>query len=105
MKVAESDISYEHRINLLKVSEDVKVKAFEKLKSMKSSFQGDAKSQSWIDGLLKIPFGIYNQNEIISFKSNFINKLDSSCNLFSEHEIDCYIKSLDNNNVLVLILL
>jgi ATP-dependent Lon protease len=99
MKITESDISYEHRINLLKTTEDVKIKAFEKLKSIKSSFQGDAKAQSWIDGLLKIPFGIYNQNEIISFKSNFINKLNN--NLFSDHEIDCYINSLDSSNLLV----
>ena len=68
LKITESDIPYEHRINLLKTSDDVKVKAIEKLKAMKSSFQGDAKAQSWIDGLLKIPFGVYNQNEIISFK-------------------------------------
>ena len=99
LKINDSDISYEHRINLLKTSEDVKVKAFEKLKAMKSSFQGDAKAQSWIDGLLKIPFGVYNQNEIISFKSNFINKLNNK--LFSDFEIDNYIDSLDKSNILV----
>jgi ATP-dependent Lon protease len=99
LKITESDIPYEHRINLLKTSDDVKVKAIEKLKAMKSSFQGDAKAQSWIDGLLKIPFGIYNQNEIISFKSNFISKLNN--NLFSDNEIDNYINTLDNTNLLV----
>ena len=100
MKISESDIPYEHRINLLKINDDVKIKAFEKLKAMKSSFQGDAKSQSWIDGLLKIPFGLYNQNDLISFKSNFIKKLDN--NLFSDHDIDNYISTLDINNKLTL---
>jgi len=99
LKITESDIPYEHRINLLKTSDDVKVKAIEKLKAMKSSFQGDAKAQSWIDGLLKIPFGIYNQNEIISFKLNFIKKLKN--NLFSDNDIDNYINTLDESNLLV----
>ena len=55
-KISESDIPYERRISLLKTTEDVKSKAMEKLKSMKSSFQGDSKAQAWLDGLLKIPF-------------------------------------------------
>lgn len=65
-KISESDIPYERRISLLKTTEDVKSKAMEKLKSMKSSFQGDSKAQSWLDGLLKLPFGNNSQNEIIS---------------------------------------
>jgi len=103
-KITENDIPYERRINLLKSSDDVKAKAMEKLKAMKSSFQGDAKAQSWLDGLLKIPFGEYNQNEIISFKSNFINKLhslDSNLKLFSDNDIDNYISNLDSNKILV----
>jgi ATP-dependent Lon protease len=103
MRITENDIPYERRISLLKTSEDVKVKAIEKLKAMKSSFQGDAKAQSWIDGLLKIPFGVYNKNEIISFKSDFINKissLDNNLKLFSDNDIDYYISSLDESNIL-----
>lgn len=105
MKITENDIPYERRINLLKTSEDVKIKSMEKLKAIKSSFQGDAKAQSWLDGLLKIPFGILNQNEIINFKSNFINKLhhlNNNLKLFSDNDIDSYINSLeDQNNSLV----
>ena len=55
-KFSDSDLPYERRINLMKVSDDVKSKAMEKLKSIKSSFQGDNKAQHWLDGLLKIPF-------------------------------------------------
>ena len=70
-KISENDIPYERRIGLLKTSEDVKGKAMEKLKSMKSNFQGDSKAQAWLDGLLKLPFENYSQNEIISFKENY----------------------------------
>ena len=60
-----SDLSYERRINLLKVPDNIKDKAIEKLKSMKGNFQGDNKAQSWLDGFLKIPFGIYKENTLI----------------------------------------
>ena len=73
-KLSSSDIPYERRISLLK-SDDIKSKAMEKLKNIKNSFQGDNKAQAWLDGLLKIPFGVYNDNEILSFKRNFIEKM------------------------------
>lgn len=100
-KISESDIPYERRIGLLKTSDDVKAKAMEKLKSMKSSFQGDSKAQAWLDGLLKMPFGESSQNEIISFKEEFINKLhntNSNLNLFSDNDVDNYIKLLRNSD-------
>ena len=53
------------------VEDDVKGKAMEKLKSIKSSFQGDGKAQSYLDGLLKIPFNIYKECPVINFKSDF----------------------------------
>lgn len=107
LKITESDIPYERRINMLKTTDDVKVKAMEKLKAMKSSFQGDSKAQSWLDGLLKIPFNNFVQNEIISFKDSFIKKIkyiNSSLDLFSEYDIDNYINKLrinDNSNNLI----
>jgi ATP-dependent Lon protease len=102
LKIAESDIPYERRIGLMKTSEDVKVKAMEKLKTIKSSFQGDSKAQAWLDGLLKMPFGEYSQNEIISFKESFIKKLNnintkSKLNLFSDNDVDNYIQLLKTN--------
>jgi hypothetical protein len=74
-KITETDIPYEKRINLMKTTDDVKIKAMDKYKLIKSSVQGDGKAQQWLDGLLKIPFGKYSQNEILSFKSEFLNKL------------------------------
>jgi ATP-dependent Lon protease len=99
-KISESDIPYERRINMLKTSEDVKGKAMEKLKSMKSNFQGDSKAQAWLDGLLKIPFGNFSQNEIINFKDSFIKKIKSvhpELKLFSDSDVDSYINNLKIN--------
>ena len=67
LKYNVGELSYERRINLLNVSIDIKEKAIEKLKSLKSNFQGDNKAQSWLDGFLKIPFGTYCQNKLIDF--------------------------------------
>lgn len=101
IKISESDISYERRINILKTDEDVKAKAIEKLKSMKSNFQGDSKAQAWLDGLLKLPFGIFSQNEIISFKDLFIKKINGihleESKIFSDSDIDLYINKLRIN--------
>merc|ERR1711871_644798 len=74
-KLTSSDIPYERRISLMKTDDEVKTKAMEKLKSMKSSFQGDNKAQSWLDGLLKIPFGSFSKNDILDFKGEFIKKI------------------------------
>jgi ATP-dependent Lon protease len=92
-KLVSSDIPYEKRISLLKVSDDIKNKAYEKLKSIKSNMQGDSKAQAWLDGFLKIPFGQYSENEMISFKNNFINKLNNG--LTTEFEITNYINELE----------
>ena len=101
LKITENDIPYERRISMMKASEDVKSKAMEKLKAMKSSFQGDSKAQSWLDGLLKIPFNIYNDNMILNFKNNFISRLGVN-NIFSDNNIDNHLRNFDNNNMMVL---
>jgi ATP-dependent Lon protease len=95
MTLSDSDISYERRISLMNTDMEIKSKAIDKLKSIKNNFQGDSKAQSWLDGLLKIPFNIYNENEIISFKKNFIKKLQ--INAVSDFEIDNYFK--DNKDI------
>ena len=73
MNIDVSDISYERRISLLHTSDNIKSKAVSKLKSIKNNMQGDSKAQDWLDGLLKIPFGVYKTNSIIDFKKNFFN--------------------------------
>lgn len=94
--VSESNLSYDKRINLLKVPIDVKVKANDKLKNIKSNLQGDGKAQQWLDGLLKIPFGVYNENSILTFKKRFIEKYNIK--EISDYEIEKNIKN--NKNLL-----
>jgi ATP-dependent Lon protease len=95
-KISDSDIPYERRINLMKTDDNVKSKAMDKLKAMKSSFQGDSKAQAWLDGLLKIPFNTYSVNDVISFKETFLNKINSisSNKLFSDNDVNNYIDGL-----------
>ena len=102
IKMSESDIPYEKRIMLMKSDDNIKAKAMEKLKSIKTSFQGDSKAQSWLDGLLKIPFDTYNNNHIITFKENFISKININNNLklFSDNDIDKYIKTCENIDII-----
>ena len=106
-KLIDSDIPYERRINMIKANDEVKTRAMEKLKSIKSSFQGDSKAQHWLDGLLKIPFETYKENNILSFKENFIKKLKLTTpdvNIFSDNDIDLYVnelKMINSNNCLI----
>lgn len=102
LKITESDIPYEKRISLMKTDDNIKSKAIEKLKAMKSSFQGDSKAQSWLDGLLKIPFNIYSDNIILNFKNNFINQLNNKklgINVFSDNDIDNYLSKCNSNDI------
>jgi ATP-dependent Lon protease len=95
-KISENDIPYEKRISMMKVSDDIKIKAYEKLKMFKNNHQNDGKAQNWLDGLLKIPFGTYNDNDIISFKSTFIKKHNIN-NVYSDNDIDNHVK--ENNEL------
>jgi ATP-dependent Lon protease len=93
------DLSYERRINMLKLPNSIKDKAIEKLKSMKGNFQGDNKAQSWLDGFLKIPFGVYKNNKIMDFKKDFIKKLNQVENIYSCEEINKYLNNLKSNDL------
>ena len=100
-KLDSSDIPYERRINLMKTSENIKAKAMNKYKSMKSNFQGDNKAQSWLDGILKVPFGVYKENPIMNFKTIFSKKIKDKfpdVKLNTEFAIDCFIKNNDIDN-------
>ena len=102
--ISSNDISYERRIIMMPISTDIKSKAIDKLKSLKTNFQGDNKAQVWLDGFLKIPFGVYRENNIISFKKKFIKQLENKYiltnPLYSFNEVNNYIKLIDNNMML-----
>ena len=68
-KVSKPDtakISLEQRICLLKTEEHVKEKAMVKLKEVKMKAEDTgSKAMQYLDGLLKIPFGIYKEEPIL----------------------------------------
>ena len=100
MNIDVSDISYERRISLLHTSDNIKSKAVSKLKSIKNNMQGDSKAQDWLDGLLKIPFGVYKTNSIMNFKKNFLTEINEQYNqkLFSSSDINSFICNSGNND-------
>ena len=69
------EISYEKRIAAFRVSHQVKMKMGEKLKELRGSRDTSVKAQQYLDGLLKIPFGVYRQEPIFNFFGTFKNKL------------------------------
>ena len=116
--ISEEDIPYDKRITMLKCSDTVKGKAMEKFKAVNSGGGlfgggGDNKAQAWLDGFLKIPFGIYKENAIISFINEFggkVNKfngiIEKSNNVLHErlnkiglpetdYEIECFVNLLN----------
>lgn len=65
------DLSYEKRIVLMKVPNNIKQKAFSKLKEFNSkTSDNSSKSQYYLDSLLKIPFNIYKEEKILSQLKN-----------------------------------
>ena len=78
------DISYEKRISLLDTTDFNKSKAIDKLKMNNGGSlfgSSDNKSQTWLDGFLKIPFNSYKTNKIF----NFINNYKNTLKLFTEN--------------------
>ena len=103
----ETNIPYEKRIVLMKVSQNVKSKAFNKLKELKNSKNGESnsKAQQYVDGLLKIPFGSYKEPSILKNKKNSIFKiinhkrtiLEQLIDLEETHKLNDYSLSIISN--------
>lgn len=73
--LTEDDIPYEKRIGLLKADDSVKIKAMDKLKEIKGTKESSAKAQQYLDGLLKIPFGVLKKEPVMTFLKEFGNRL------------------------------
>ena len=115
--ISEDDIPYEKRIVMMNTNDTTKGKAMDKLKLVGNNLfgSGDNKAQAWLDGFLKVPLGIYKENAIINFLTEFTNKIDkflkdikgknrtlhdSLLNLGipeTEVEIDGFVKILSNS--------
>jgi len=74
----EDDISYEKRICLLKVDDSVKTKAMIKYKEISKNNDNSAKVKNYLEGLLRIPFGIYKKEGIIAFLQDYMIKIRNS---------------------------
>ena len=72
LQFKEDSIPYEKRICLMKCSDRAKQKALERVREINNS-KGDsnAKAHNYVEGFLKIPFGIYKEEPIISFLKDF----------------------------------
>jgi len=93
--ITEEDIPYDKRITMLNTTDNVKSKAMEKFKAVSGGGGlfgggGDNKAQAWLDGFLKIPFGIYKENAIISFIKEFIQKVDKFNSLVKKNNTQLY---------------
>lgn len=74
----ESDIPYEQRISIMKAPDYIKSKAMEKLKESKGSRESSVKALQYLDTILKIPFNVYKEEEIIQFLNKFTKKLKNT---------------------------
>ena len=67
VNIDNNKIPLEQQICLMKVSDSVKEKAMLKLKEVKAkSEDSGSKARQYLDGLLRIPFGIYKEEPILS---------------------------------------
>mgnify|MGYP003975700291 FL=1 len=111
----ESKIPFEQQICLLKVNDHVKEKAMTKLKEIKAKSEDTgSKARQYLDGLLKIPFGIYREEDILKemkdLKFNFkqcIKKV-TEAEIFNDIplqenynslEISIYLNKIKNMNI------
>ena len=74
--ITENDIPYDKRIAMMKCSDAIKAKALDKFKETRGTREGSAKAQQYLDGLLKIPFGIYKKEPVLFGLENFTAKLN-----------------------------
>ena len=110
-----SKIPIEQQICLMKASDSIKEKAMLKLKEVKAkSEDSGSKARQYLEGLLKIPFGIYKKEHILSvMDNNNINFIEMVKNLktvnsdidipdkskYSILEIEKYCEYLQNSYV------
>jgi ATP-dependent Lon protease len=73
-----SRIPLEQQICLMKANVNVKEKAMQKLKELKSkSEDSGSKARQYLEGLLKIPFNIYKEEDILKIKNEITNSINN----------------------------
>ena len=83
-----SKIPIEQQICLLKAPDTVKEKAMLKLKEVKAkSEDSGSKARQYLEGLLKIPFGVYRKEPVLSLMDGVKSKFDLCVNKIKENNI------------------
>jgi len=93
-KIDVSKISLEQRICLMKTDDCVKEKAMVKLKEVKLKAEDNgsgSKAMQFLEGLLKIPFGIYKEEQILKMMPEIISVFNNLIHSITNSEI--HIKS------------
>ena len=101
-----SRIPLEQQICLMKANVNVKEKAMQKLKELKSkSEDSGSKARQYLDGLLKIPFNIYREEDILKIKNEINNLLNNLINSIKNNNTTTNTSNNTNNNTNISILL
>jgi len=115
-KFDNNKIDLEQQIYLIKTDDNVKEKALIKLKEVKSkNDDSGSKARQYIEGLLKIPFGIFKEEQILTIipecrtiynnliKLSIDNSINLDLTLYKENltsiELKQSISMLNNNNI------
>ena len=88
------DIPYETRIVSLKTTDSIKTKALTKLKEMNGTKENANKARQYLDGLLRIPFGIYHEEDVFRIYKEYNNKLENFITI-----LQCKLNEFDENEV------
>jgi ATP-dependent Lon protease len=92
-----SKIPLEQSIYFMKANSNVKEKALQKLKELKSkSDDAGSKAKQYLDGLLKIPFSIYKEEEILKIKYEINSLLNNIINPLKDGQI---LQFANNSNI------
>ena len=94
----ENKIPLEQRICLLKTTDSVKEKAMMKVKELKSKSDesSSSKVRHYLEGLLKIPFGIYRNEPILNMMNSMLENMNKIRNINDKNiksilpKKDCY---------------
>jgi hypothetical protein len=86
----EGKLPLEQRICLMKVNDSVKEKAMMKVKELRAkNDDSGSKARHYIEGLLKIPFGIYNKEYVLNTLDNIKEKV-SKCSVDLKKELNLH---------------
>jgi ATP-dependent Lon protease len=76
-------LSLEQQVYLFQAPESVKEKAMAKLKEIKNKGEENSKAKQYIEGLLKIPFGIMREEPILQI----VKRVNTKFNQFTQHPL------------------